>query len=51
MDFMTWHLLAILSIIVLSFIAGYGYASISFTRYRKTVDSITNVKYNLHRRD
>ena len=51
MTFIIWHLLAIVSVMAISFVAGFWYANNSYLRHKRTVDSITNVKYNLHQRD
>jgi len=40
MEFIIWHLLAIVSVMAISFVAGFWYANNSYTRYRKTADSI-----------
>ena len=51
MTFIIWHLVAIVSVMAVSFIAGFWYATNSYIRQKRTVDSITNVKYNLHQRN
>jgi len=53
MMFMLWHVLAISSVIVISFIAGFWYANNSYVRQRKTTDALRVVDdfadWNKHR--
>jgi len=50
---MLWHVLAISSVIVISFIAGFWYANNSYVRQRKTTDALRVVDdfadWNKHR--
>ena len=50
MNFVIWHLLAIISVMAISFLAGFWYANNTWIRFKKTNDvlktsNLGNTKY------